>query len=311
MMLTGIFTLTPTHCGTGQAAGAVDLPIAREAHTRLPLLPATTLKGVARDGWFREWGDDSTVARDIDKLFGPRLSGASRGGRGEGGPAVGGEPQADPSAGNLIFLDGMLLALPVRSLTGGFRMVTSPLLIQRLWRIARAHAAPLQAALACPTPAPGTAIAARDNGGALGLEDLVYTADKVVADGRVDSLAGALGPLISSNLEDPDRAALSGRLVVVEDAVLQELACRATPVAARIVLKPNKTSANLWYEETLPSDCLFAAIVAPRPAAPGDPLADLRVLLDPGDRHIQIGGNATVGQGLCRWTLGAGAEMSA
>ena len=46
--LIGIYTLTPTHCGSGQAAGAVDLPIIREAHTRFPILPATAIKGVAR-----------------------------------------------------------------------------------------------------------------------------------------------------------------------------------------------------------------------------------------------------------------------
>ena len=46
---TGIYLLAPTHVGTGQAAGAVDLPIARERHTGHPYLPATALKGVARD----------------------------------------------------------------------------------------------------------------------------------------------------------------------------------------------------------------------------------------------------------------------
>lgn len=79
LLVTGIYTLTPTHCGTGQAAGAVDLPIAREAHTRLPLLPATSLKGIARDDWFplgadrdRWTAEEKQRYNDIVKpLFGP------------------------------------------------------------------------------------------------------------------------------------------------------------------------------------------------------------------------------------------------
>ena len=79
LVVTGIYTLTPTHCGTGQAAGAVDLPIAREAHTGLPLIPASSLKGIARDDWFRLPGDReawSAVQRQtyeqvVKPLFGP------------------------------------------------------------------------------------------------------------------------------------------------------------------------------------------------------------------------------------------------
>lgn len=39
--LIGIYTLTPTHFGTGQTTGAIDLPIARDASTDFPVLPAT------------------------------------------------------------------------------------------------------------------------------------------------------------------------------------------------------------------------------------------------------------------------------
>ena len=47
--LSGIYTISPTHCGIGQACGAVDLPIARDASTQFPVLPATSIKGVVRD----------------------------------------------------------------------------------------------------------------------------------------------------------------------------------------------------------------------------------------------------------------------
>ena len=47
-VLCGIYSLTPLHFGTGQTTGGVDLPIAREAGTGFPVLPATGLKGGAR-----------------------------------------------------------------------------------------------------------------------------------------------------------------------------------------------------------------------------------------------------------------------
>ena len=120
---------------------------------------------------------------------------------------------------------------------------------------------------------------------------------------------------MSHDERDPDRAALTQRLVVVPDEVLQDLARRGTAVTARIVLnRENKTSDNLWYEETLPPDTLFAVVMADRPGAKGDPAQRLKTALgelkgsDGFQRYGQLGGNVTVGQGLVRWTIGVGVE---
>ena len=50
-IVTGIYTLTPTHCGTGRARRAVDLSVAREEHTGFPILPPSSVKGVARSAF--------------------------------------------------------------------------------------------------------------------------------------------------------------------------------------------------------------------------------------------------------------------
>ena len=43
--------LTPVHPGTGQdSSSVIDLPVAREAATGFPVIPASSLKGVLRDG---------------------------------------------------------------------------------------------------------------------------------------------------------------------------------------------------------------------------------------------------------------------
>ncbi len=325
LLVTGIFTLTPTHCGTGQAAGAVDLPVAREVHTQLPLLPATSLKGIARDDWFRlpadrdSWTEEQgrLYEKDVKPLFGPLPPRRRQPGSGQASSPSNretadastrsareeSESQSALSAGALVFLDGMLLCFPVRSLTGGFRLATSPLLLERLRRIARSQGRQLADDFACPVPADDEALLPAGESGPLSLEDIVFRRDKCRPDPSVATLAEALGRFIASDLKDADRIALPRRLVVVADSVLQDLTCRATAIAARIVLSKNKTSDNLWYEETVPPDCLFAAVIANRPGARGDPVSELTSKLAMDDRYTQIGGNATVGQGQCRWVL--------
>lgn len=329
LLITGIFTITPTHCGTGQASGAVDLPIAREAHTQLPLLPASSLKGIARDDWFRlpgkrdRWSDDEKHLYEavVKPLFGPlpprrRLGNgaatdAQRTSESESERGTDGRASEDLSAGDLVFLDGLLLCFPVRSLTGGFRLVTSPLLLHRLHRIVKSQGRKLVEGFTCPVPLREEAVLPAGEDGPLSLEDLVFPKEGCRQDAVVTTLAETLGRLAARDQSDADRKLLSRRLVVVSDEVLQDLTVRATPVAARIVLSEKKTSDNLWYEETLPPDCLFAAVILARPGAESDPIGKLTTALGDVERYTQIGGNASVGQGQCRWVLRPDPEVLA
>lgn len=315
LLVTGIYTLTPTHCGTGQAAGAVDLPIAREAHTGLPLIPASSLKGIARDDWFRLPGDredwtkahSETYEQVVKPLFGPlpprRRKGESDDDQTRRQKQGEREASEDLAAGDLVFIDALLLAFPVRSLTGGFRLATSPLLLHRLRRVVRALDAEAHGSLECPVPGEGEALLPRGQSGPLSLEDLVFARDRCKESQAVNTLGEALGRLVAEDSQDPDRVALPERLVVLPDAVLQDLTRRGTTVSARIKLLPNKTSENLWYEESLPPDCLFAAVIAARPGATASPIGSISHERLGHQRYTQIGGNATVGHGQCRWVL--------
>lgn len=304
VLVTGLYTLTPLHCGTGQASGAVDLPVAREAHTGLPIVPGTTIKGIVRDTLFEQ----AKPCGDVEKrLFGPRPPGPRQNGAAEtsGSSAGRGDDPEEQrlTAGDLVFLDGFLLAFPVRSLTGGFRLVTSPLLTHRLRRIAQAYGESLDTAFQCPALSGSEALLGPASTGPLSLEDLVFAAAQCRQDPQLATLADAFGRLVANDDSDEDRKALARRLVVVDDAVLQDLTRRATSVAARIVLTDKKTSGNLWYEETVPPDCLFAVVVGGRPGAIGAPVADLAKELTAGEQFLQIGGNASVGCGQCRWVV--------
>src|SRR5215208_7026690 len=61
--LTLIHAMSPLHAGTGQSVGAIDLPIARERPTGVPLLPGSSLKGA-----LRALSKEVQITRDV---FGP------------------------------------------------------------------------------------------------------------------------------------------------------------------------------------------------------------------------------------------------
>lgn len=350
--LYGIYTISPLHCGTGQTAGAVDLPVARESHTRLPFIPGTGLKGVARDviekhdgahveGLFgsappqQSGSQDDTVVPPADDR---RQTGSDGEGRSERQDAAG-----TLKAGNLLFTDARLLALPVRSLQRPFLYVTSPLVLRRLERELRAFGVEdvLPANWVCPRPrgnrdgdagnagsdGRGRQVLVADQslaGQPLVLEDLCYDAGQVVRQAMVGALARQFVGLLAAD-EALGRHLMPSGLVVVPDEDLCDLAQRTLPVAARTQLTPGKTtdtwkdeltgrkySGNLWYEEALPPDTLLYAFVGAPDldrAWKGSGTASAR-LHEHADslRRVQIGGNETVGAGQCWWTFWAAAS---
>lgn len=98
-----IFTRTPLHVGAGASVGAVDQPVIRERHTRFPVIPGSSIKGVIRDSL--ALGD---AARDV---FGEQ-----------------------DYAGSISFGEARLLAFPVRSAKGAFAFAVSPITLQRFAR---------------------------------------------------------------------------------------------------------------------------------------------------------------------------------
>lgn len=306
--LTVIYTLTPTHCGTGQAVGAVDLPIAREKHTDLPVLPATTLKGVARDAFERNAKDEGEKKK-VGGLFGPKIE---PGGTGE-----------EHHAGRLVFCEGKLLAFPARSLNRPFFFVTARLLVERLSRDLRAFGFEALAAKA-RLPASAGALVAESAiaGKPLVVEDLVYDGAEVRAAPEVSTLGDLFSGFLPEKEKETQQRLRTSLLVLPDDDFLS-LVQRAVPVQARIALTGGKTTdrwsnpetgkdetGNLWYEEALPADCLFAAFVTERfqhrasndktGAKPGVEWKDFW------DRRgqlasVQIGGNETVGYGRTWW----------
>lgn len=238
--------------------GVVDLPVAREAATDYPVLVGSSLKGALRD---RASGDTSTVER----LFGK----SDRGGQ-------------------VLISDGRLLLLPVRCLTGAFRWVTCPHLIER-YRRDRIRAG-LAADFAVPTIAitAGTSRPALGIGGApLFLEEREFVLVGAPETKLVDAIAETLH-------HDETTERLNERLVVLHDDDFAWFARYGLSIRARNVLDPEtKQSKNLWYEETLPAETVLYALIAGRSEAA---LAELTGSFTT-QPYLQAGGNETVGQG--------------
>lgn len=290
-----LYALTPVHSGTGQAAGTIDLPVAREKVVNWPYLPGSSLKGVFRDacrpaGPARTWReqDADPAWQAFYAAFGPDTTNASE------------------AAGSLLFADGRLLCLPVRSYRGTFAWVSCPLALQR-WQRDVASAGLAFSLGAPPTVAEGNALVT--TGSALVLGEQVYLEDldlAAVTDPAVDAWASAIA---DAALDSDWRGQFRTRFAVVADDVFTFLTETGTDVVARIKLnEETKTVAcgALWYEEAIPSEAIFTAplLAAPRNGASADALFGL--VERAATSVLQIGGNATVGRGLVQARLGAG-----
>lgn len=276
--------ITPVHPGTGaDSATDIDLPVAREGATGYPMIPASTLKGVLRDGLGLRPGDEDATDTHIQQAR-TRFGYADR-------PDAQGNTRS--GAGDLTFTDARLLCLPVPSFAGTFALVTCPLILSRLdrdRRLMRFDPLPLP-------PSPGqehdhlearvTTESLLDHHGRVILNDLDFTT-------HIDPTLTELCPELTG---DPDAAAtLAQRLCLVDDDVFTFLAATSLEVTAHIRLDPDKKTVQkgaLWYEETLPAESLLTSLLI-------SSSGDLSVLED--QSWCQLGGRGTVGRGLVALT---------
>ena len=100
---------------------------------------------------------------------------------------------------------------------------------------------------------------------------------------------------------------LTEQLVIVHNDIFNHLSQYATPVVPHVQLTEQKTSDNLWYEESLPPDTLLYSALVMQKSRKGNQTAqdlmDTFSKLLTSENYLQIGGNETTGMGWCRITL--------
>ncbi|MGQ9496784.1 MAG: type III-B CRISPR module RAMP protein Cmr4, partial [Desulfotomaculales bacterium] len=278
-----VHALSPLHAGTGQGAGVIDLPVAREKATGLPYLPGSSLKGVLRDA--------CKDHKKRIKIFGPDTD------------------SAHEHAGSVQISDQRLLLLPVRSLKGTFAWVTSPYILRRFLRdVENVKVSDTPSDVPVPTSVSsclvsgeGSAIVENNR---VVLEDLDLTAE---AHSNVRKWAEWIGGQVFPD-DQTWQEMLTARFCVVRDDVMSFLLDTATEVFARVRLREDAKTVEkggLWYEEALPTETILAGLVVATPvkAEPEEVFETLDGLIE---KPLQLGGKATVGRGLCRLRMTGG-----
>ncbi len=281
-----LHALTALHVGTGQGSGIVDLPIARERATHLPMVPGSALKGVLR-------AESRPERRSPDWLAWEALYGPERINDGDGS-----------FAGALAVGDARLLCLPVRAFAGTFAWASCPLVLRRYARDLEAAGerglpkVPLVGNERCLT----SGVTRLAEGGRVYLEELDFAQGTTPEiDAWAQRIAAALFP------DDADWQTLfRERFALLPDTAFDFLAETATELRTRVRIdEQRRTVAKgaLWYEENLPAESVLWGVIGVDRSFHKDHAATAGALLEavPCDARLQVGGKATVGRGQVRW----------
>ena len=273
--LLSLYATTPIHAGVGSdGLSVIDLPIQREAHSGWPCIFGSAVKGAMR-AWFRRQGADK---EEEVRIFGPE------------------NEEASAHAGSLALSDARLLLFPIRSLTGFYKWIVCPALLDRLAR-------DCQRAGMTDIPSPETWKVSQDKGlsaagGAIFLEVYRLDTNALSADSPLFGWLARFGV---------DEDVLRERLVIVDDDLFSYLVQQSTPVHAHNRLdNETKTVATgaLWYEETLPAETVLYVIAQPFASRKGkDDTSAEGIWQQFAEKvvgqFVQFGGNETVGMGFC------------
>ncbi len=275
----GLRAETSIHAGTGQNTGVIDLPIQREAHTGWPCVYGSAMKGALRahaetridpkPGW-------------IKAVFGPETD------------------KASDHAGAIAITDARLLLLPVRSLTGHFKLVTCPAVLDRLKRDMALIGDKRELGTSGLEPASKQVIS-HEGGEPLFLEEFQFSQQQ-------QDISELITIIISFGI---DRAQLETQLLIMHNDDFTDFCNTATAITPHIAIEnENETKTvvggALWYEETLPPDTLLYTLLMAGKARKKDAEMDAATVLGhvtgmfEEKPYLQIGGNETVGMGWCK-----------
>ncbi len=282
------YAVTPLHAGSGQAFGAVDLPIQRERHTKWPHVQASGVKGAFRD-WFRRFhcANGTQVhdaAAQAEKLT-ARVFGKEDQGEGNRG-----------QAGAVSVTDARLLAFPVRSNVAPFVWVTCPAVLDRLRR---------DTGLCClkkeiPALAPDNPDDCIRVMGSFTQEKVVLEDLAVSVSGKNDAMKAYTEQLKSAFEELAPQVT---RLLLVSDQNFSFLVDTATEIQPQIKIDFETGTADdgsLRYQELLPADSVLYSMVFFGQERTGDSAPEIirDYVLAAISSHIRMGGDMTLGRGI-------------
>ncbi|MDO5623718.1 MAG: type III-B CRISPR module RAMP protein Cmr4 [Pseudomonadota bacterium] len=281
-----LYAVSPVHMGAGQAIDVIDNPIQRERHTQHPCFAGSGIKGAVRHSYHALGGNKD----DINRLLGPE-SGCKQ-----------------LHAGAISFGDAQMLALPVRSLKGGYVYATCPQALARAQRLLQhvGNAADWPEL----TVADGDCLIANP---ALLSDDKLHLEAFEYAAKQSQPLAQIADNLASRALPEEKaysffRDKLKTDLIVLSDTDFGYFARHAMLVEPHVRIDSKTGTADdggLFYTENLPPESLLIApLLASQTRTPNkedhlgaeEVFEKIKPVLH--GKLLQIGGDATTGRGL-------------
>lgn len=277
------YAVSPIHAGSGASTSVVDLPIQRERHTNWPHVQASGVKGAMRDHYRKFAGDNPNTNDTINLIFGSDK---------ENDKDKTGFDQDYPGA--ISFSDAKLLAFPMRSNVAPFVRVTCPAVLKRLkGDLEFAKVATLgnipdvesEDALSLSGKFPQQVV----------LEDAVVTV-------RDENTAFAL----------PGTFPSIDKLLLISDEMFDYCVSCCTEIQTQIKIDSKTGTAQdgaLRYQELLPADSVLYSVVYYSKSSGLNELQAATIkehIEDVIKDFIQIGGDETLGRGICKisWIAG-------
>ncbi len=289
-----IFTRTPLHVGAGSSVGAVDQPVIRERHTRFPVIPGSSIKGVLASLWSeREQAKDKEGKPKMDRDGKPVMIRI-----GDGRVLFGSDDNEKSASGALLIGEARILAFPVRSAKGCFAWLTCPLVLARLQRDT------VENSFDIGKIDDNEAIVSADSSLLLEekvvLEEYALTARQTLSAPIIETLASLCSDAVWTE-------GLAGQLAIVSDDLFAYFVENACQVAQHIRIDDETgvvAQGALFNQENVPSETLFysrmgAKNTKHKNAEDSLTLLDNKLTSDEVKGLLQIGADETTGLGWC------------
>ncbi len=282
-----LYTVSPLHAGSGAIIGAVDLPIQRERHTGWPHVQASALKGAFRSH-VRDGMDGADRAAD-EKLLNLIFGSDDQDGWKELSSKKEGKGKMETLPAAIAVSDAKILAFPVRSNIAPFVWITCPAVLKRFWE--DLEFADMGAREKLPAVKDENAVPL--NGFQCDKEILLE--DVVVRPEGSAEMGG-----VKARFPELER------LLLVSDSVFDYCVSSCTEVQTQIKIDAQTGSTkdgSLRYQELLPSDTALYAVVLFNSDNFDNSLQASMVseqVKKRISRYVQVGGDYTLGRGLCR-----------
>jgi len=294
-----LYTETPLHAGAGSGLSSIDLPIQRERATQYPMIQGSGVKGKLRASLEGNREELTKDAREmVDVVFGP--------------PTTNGE--GSDHAGALVAGDARILLFPVRSLNGVFAYTTSYDVLSRFKRDIERAQDEKTIDWTLPEPVKDTVLVTTKSdihyNSAIVLEEFSFSTK---GSDQVDRIACWLATHALPDMGPYWTNKIQTSLAILPNDVFRDFALYATEVITRVSIdRQTKTAVGkaLWTEEHLPTDTLlYVPLYANKARKKDSKITERQVLSHVAtlnDKHIQLGGDETVGRGLVRLRLSQG-----